>query len=468
MASRLLTPSRRSFLRGVGAGALAATAGSPIFTAKAANVSGYKAIVCLFFLGGLDNHDTLFPYDPPSYDSLADIRGSLFSQYASMPGGSTRARERLLPLSPLNAADFGGREFALSEELSGLRALFEQGRAAIVPNVGPLLQPLNRAQWEAGSAPAPSRLFSHNDQQSTWMSSSPEGAQFGWGGRFGDAVVASNANFLPDFTAITSLGNELFLTGDVTRPYQIGLDGADEIFVLDLFEAAPGAGAIVPLLRDHLTAANFQSTNLIERDMAAASESSLTLNELFNQSRRSLVPFSTAFPPGDLGPQLQAIAETISLRAEFQANRQIFFAAIGGFDSHSNQTVDVPSRQQTIDAGISAFVAAMDEIGLSNDVVLFTASDFGRTLAINGDGTDHGWGASHFVVGGGVRGRRIFGEPAPSIFDHDQDSGGGRLIPTTSVEQLAAPIGRWFGLSEGELASALPNLASFSGEPELF
>ena len=478
MTKRIISPirpkiCRRDFLRGSTAAGLSAAligGGAPVFEAKAANVSGYRALVCLFFLGGLDCHDTLLPYDQTSYDQYANLRASLLGFYGQAAGGSTRARDRLLRLDPANAADFGSREFALPPELAQIHSLFQSGDAAIVANVGPLLEPLTRAEWEAGTARTPAQLFSHNDQQSTWMSSSPEGAQFGWGGRFGDAVLASNANFLPDFTAITSLGNELFLTGEVTRPYQIGLDGATEVALLDLFEASRGTAdgeARYQILRDHLTAANFSSANLIERDIAAALSGSLELNESFNAARENLTPFSVAFPPTQLGGQLNAIAETISLRTEFGANRQIFFAAIGGFDTHSNQANDMPALQSEIDGAVAAFVAAMQEINTFNDVTLFTAADFGRTLAINGDGTDHGWGSHHFVVGGGVNGGVIYGDPPPPVFDHDFDSGGGRLIPATSVEQFAAPMGRWFGLTEGELAAALPNLANFSAGPAI-
>ncbi|MEL6364034.1 MAG: DUF1501 domain-containing protein [Pseudomonadota bacterium] len=461
---------RRSFLRGCAGSALGASlfgTAAPVFQARAADVSGYKALVCIFFLGGLDNHDTLIPYDQASYDAYGEIRSSLLSFYNDAPGGSTRLRDQLLPLNPANAADYGGRQFALPPQLANLHNLFETGEAAILPNVGPLIQPLTRAEWEAENVPTPARLFSHNDQQSTWMSSNPEGAQFGWGGRFGDAALASNANFLPDFTAITTLGNELFLTGEVTRPYQIGLNGADEVFYLDIFESlrsGPGGEQLYQDFRAHLTASDFQSANLIERDVKAALANSLLLNEQFNEARASLSPFAVAFPPTDLGGQLNAIAETISLQSEFQANRQIFFAAIGGFDTHSNQANDLPALQSEIDGAVAAFVAAMQEIGAYNDVTLFSAADFGRTLAINGDGTDHGWGATQFVVGGGVNGGVLYGDVPPAAFEHDYDAGGGRLIPNVSVEQFAEPLGRWFGLNDGELAAALPNLANFSGE----
>lgn len=462
-----MTFTRRHILRGasaLGAASLTGIAGSLAnFQAGAAETSGYKALVCIFLLGGLDSHDTILPYDQASYDRYSDIRSPILQQYQNMAGGSTRARERLLELTPSNSADFGGRQFALTEEMSGIKALFDNGNAAIVGNVGPLIQPVTSTQFFDESAPLPRQLFSHNDQQSTWMSSEPEGAQFGWGGRFADAVLNAGANSSSDFTTVTSLGNELFLTGDIARPYQVGLDGAPEIDVLGFFESgrANGGEEIYQKLRDHFEAMDFDSTNLVERDIANAMRGALTANEAFNTALENSQPINTAFPPNFLGQQLQAVARTIAARDALLMNRQVFFVAIGGFDTHSDQVADLPGLQSEIDGGVVAFYQAMQELGLGSNVTLFTASDFGRTLAINGDGTDHGWGAHHFIIGDAVQGGQIYGDIPPYDFNHSQDAGSGRLIPTTSVEQFAAPLGRWFGLNDTEIAEALPNLANF-------
>lgn len=468
-----MKPTRRTFLTGASALSAATLAGFgsslAAFQASAANTSGYKAIVCLFLLGGLDGHDTVLPFDQASYDQYAQIRAALLGQYENMQGGSTRARDRLLPLAPSNAASFGSRQFALPEELSGIKGLFDDGNAAIVGNVGPLIQPLNRQQFEQETAPQPKRLFSHNDQQSTWMSSQPEGAQFGWGGRFADAVLAAGANSgNREFSTITSLGNELFLTGADARPYQIGLDGAPEIDALNFFESDGGSGTqseIYQKLRNHFEAMDYNSSNLIDRDVANAMRTALITNETFNEAFETIQPFTTDFPGHFLGQQLQAIANTIAIRDALLVSRQVFFVAIGGFDTHSNQADDLPGLQSQIDGGVVAFYQAMQELGLGSDVTLFTASDFGRTLAINGDGTDHGWGSHHFVVGDAVQGGQIYGEMPPYSLGHDQDAGSGRLIPTTSVEQFAEPLGRWFGLNDSELAAALPNLGNFGAGP---
>jgi uncharacterized protein (DUF1501 family) len=422
-------------------------------TANAAEVTDYKALVCIFMWGGCDTHDVLLPYDQASYDQFRNIRSSLIGGYQG-----TRDRNQLLPISPTNAADFGGRQFAMPPEMSGLRGLFESGDMAFVANTGPLIRPLNRTQWRNGSVPVPKQLFSHNDQQSTWSASAPEGAQFGWGGRFADAVVNSGANINREFSTITAVGNELFLTGQDVLPYQIGLNGAPEIGLLTDFND----DNVTNLLRRHFTAADFNGSNLIGRDIAQIADKSVVLNESYNQAVANLILVSTEFPQSHLGLQLRSIANTIAIRDSLSVRRQVFYAGIGGFDTHSSQSADLPGRLRDVSAAITAFHAAMQELGMANNVTTFTASEFGRTLSANGDGTDHGWGSHHMVVGGAVQGQRIYGDVPRPEFGHEQDSDNGRLIPKISVEQYAEPMGRWFGLTDSELAAALPNLGNFT------
>ncbi|WP_321489964.1 DUF1501 domain-containing protein [uncultured Hyphomonas sp.] len=452
--------SRRHLLKGIGASALSAatltTLGNAMHgfqSANAAEVSGYKALVCIFMLGGCDTHDVLLPYDQSSYDSFRNIRSSMFGGY-----NGSRDRNVLLPLSPVNSGDFGGRQFAMPPEMSGLHGLFQSGDAAFVANTGPLIQPLSRSQWQSRTVPVPKQLFSHNDQQSTWAASAPEGAQYGWGGRFADAAVVSGANINREFSTITAVGNELFLTGQEVLPYQIGVNGTDEIDLLTDFDNAN----ISNLLRRHFSATDFNQSNLIARDIARISDKSVVLNESYNDAISNLVPLTTQFPQSYLGSQLHAIANAIAIRDNLSVSRQVFFAAIGGFDTHSSQAADLPGHLSTVSAAMTAFHSAMQELGVGSNVTAFTASDFGRTLAANGDGTDHGWGSHHMVVGGAVQGQRIYGNVPPAEFGHEQDADSGRLIPTISVEQYAEPMGRWFGLNDSELAAALPNLSNFT------
>lgn len=423
------------------------------FNAHAADTSGYRALVCVFLFGGMDCHDTVLPFDTSSYDDYARVRASLLASYAAQAGGSSRIREALLPLQPASAA-FGSRQFALPPEMASMHQLFAQGRAAIIGNVGPLSEPTSRASFSANSVKLPARLFSHNDQQSTWMSFAPEGSQFGWGGRFGDATVQGNTEAI--FSQISLAGNSVFQTGDQVSPFQISVEGVPSIRMIDVAGQQLG-----PVLRGHFASVGSNRSNLLERDLINLSRVSLDANDTLDAALQDGTTLTTPFPSSGLGAQLRAVAQTMAVRDTLGASRQVFFVGLGGFDTHSAQATDLPILQQDISDSLAAFYNATEELGIAESVTAFTAADFGRTLTVNGDGTDHGWGGHHFVVGGAVRGGDIYGEIPVSRLGHDLDAGNGRLIPSVSVEQFAAPLGRWFGLNPQELAQALPGLANF-------
>lgn len=457
--------SRRNFLQTGTALSLGAATGFANdmmrFNAFAADVSGYRAIVCVFLFGGMDGHDTVIPFDTENYNAYANIRRELLNRYEGNEGGSTRERSRLLPLNLTNAADFGGREFALPPELGPIHDLIDTGNGAIVSNVGPLVAPMNRTEFQNRTVPRPPRLFSHNDQQSVWMSSEPEGARFGWGGRIADMSAASSGNPDATFTAVSASGNTVFLQGENVGQFQVGNNGPEEIRGLsddDLFGAAALPGAYEDTLRSN----GINLSNLLQRDFSNIMDRSIDANRTLRASFQEAAPFSTEFPNSRLGRQLQVVARIIALRSTLGVGRQIFFVSDGGYDTHSNQHENLPRRHAGIAASMRSFYDTMVELGISQDVTQFTAADFGRTLTINRDGTDHGWGGHHFVLGGGVDGARMVGDFPLPISDHNQDAGNGRLIPTTSVDQFAGTLGNWFGLTDSELDTALPGLQNFS------
>lgn len=466
--------NRRKFLStAAGAGALtfAGTAGmlSLLGNSKshAADVSGYKALVCLFFFGGQDNYDTILPYDQASYDLYASHRSGLLSDYQDLPGGSTRALDRLRELTPTNIADFGSRKFALPENLDPIKSLFDAGNAAIIGNVGPLIEPLDSNDFANGLKPRPNRLFSHNDQQSTWMSSAPEGAVDGWGGKLADAVQKNSANMENFFTGISTYGNTVFLSGQNTEQYILNIDGPPELVGLTksnnslLLSQAENPRA-VQLLEEQYRDIGALRTNLFERDLASIADRSFAANAVFRDALEAAPKLKTKFPTVSVGKQLRTVAEAINIRSTLGMGRQVFFVGMGGYDTHANQAGALNTLQGRYAKAIAAFYEATVEMGLQNDVTLFTASDFGRALVENGNGTDHGWGSNHFIVGGAVKGNHIYGEIPPYDTGHAYDAGNGRLIPTFSVEQYAATLGKWFGLSDGELLAALPALTNFA------
>lgn len=463
------SPTRRQLILG----ASAATGASllprlAMSSATAANTSGYRALVCIFLYGGMDGHDFLLPTDQASYDTLRQSRTSLMDAYLRNSNWSKRQRTDLLELSPHNATAFGSRGFGLPAEMPELHRLFETDKAAILANVGPLVEPTAKAAITARTATLPKHLFSHNDQQSTWMALSPEGARFGWGGLFADRMISANANLEPAFTAISAGGNAVFLSGQQVRPFQISPRGAVEVADIEsgqILASGGNSSVATTLFEEHLRAIGTTRANLFERDIAAIENRSVDLSRRFNESVSGAVDLMTPFPTTSLGNQLKTIATTIAQRGVTGASRQVFFAKLGGFDTHSRQTEKIPKLQRALSEAIGAFYDATVELGVSDQVTLFTASDFGRTLTSNGDGTDHGWGGHQIIVGGAVNGGNIFGTVPPAGLDHDWDAGRGRLIPDTSIEQFAKPLGRWFGLSNSEINAVFPALPQFGPPP---
>ena len=327
-------------------------------------------------------------------------------------------------------------------------------------NVGPLIQPLTRAQFDAGVVPRPTKLFSHNDQQSTWQSSQPEGSRTGWGGRMGDLALTSNTNAM--FTAINATGNAVFLSGQTAVPYQVSPSGATLYNPLQsgrLYNSTAASQALRTLLRSG-------SGNVMAADYAQINGRSIEYGTFVNNAIAS-VTLNTSFGTGNrLADQLRVVARLIGARQALGVTRQVFLVSLGGFDHHDGLIGSHDALLGQVDAAMAAFYQATVELGVANNVTTFTASDFGRTLASNGDGSDHGGGTHHFIVGGGVRGGRFYGV-APQISTTSNDQvGQGRLLPTTSVDELSSTLALWFGVAPSELTSVSPNIGRFAS-PDL-
>jgi len=439
--------SRRRFLR-YGAAFAGAGIATPfalqlagLGEASAQSAPGYRALVCVFLYGGNDHDNTVVPYDADSHASYAAVRGSI-----------ARGLPDLLPLAP--DTPLGGRQVALPRELAPVATLFAAGQAAIVANVGTLVQPTTLAQYRAQSVPLPPKLFSHNDQQSFWQSSSPEGAQSGWGGRMGDLLQAGNGQAI--FTCIASGSTDVLLAGRVSRQYAVTSTGSIPMNVLGT--GTNNVGAAAGLMRTLMTETR---AHHMEQELNRTHRRSI---EADAELRAALagVALTTPFPPTTLGGRLQVVARMIAARGPLAARRQVFFTSLGGFDNHDSLPEDQPALHAQVADAMAAFHAATVELGIADQVTLFTASDFGRTMTSNGDGSDHGWGGHHFVVGGAVRGRAIYGELPEPRLGHAADVGNGRLLPAVGVDQYAATLGGWLGLSATQLTDVLPGLSGFS------
>jgi uncharacterized protein (DUF1501 family) len=460
--------SRRQFLRiAAGLSAAAGPVSAPLATSLAAlgtlaagnaqafDAAGpYRALVCLFMNGGNDSHNWVVPIDVTGYAEYSAARREL-----ALPFGN------LLPIGSTSQA--AGRTFGMPSELQPLRKWYEAGQAAVVANVGPLVRPTTQAEFLAGTS-LPSKLFSHNDQASAWQSLAPEGAPSGWGGRMGDILMSGNQHGV--FTAISAAGNALFLSGSIVTQFQVGLDGPVTLNALtasSVFGSPHGAAALRrTLAATGSTAHQGEYTRIVQR----AIESNAVLQTALPGVQVPAIP-ATLIPLGaggsialdqdSLARQLRTVARLIGAGQTLGMRRQVFMVSMGGFDSHANQVRDQPALMARVSQSIDYFMSALSAMGMLESVTLFTASDFGRTLASNGSGSDHGWGSHHFVAGGAVNGRDIYGRFPITALRTSDDVGSGRLLPSTSVTEYAATLGRWMGLSNADLSLVLPNLSNF-------
>ncbi len=482
----LLQASRRDFLRRGGAlslGAsiptwgmnLAALAASADASAAVSNTGdGYKALVCVFLQGGNDHGNTVVPVDATGHALYARLRGALATQ-----------RAQLLPLSPLSTAPavngLGAGQLALSPALPKLQCLFNtERRLAVLLNIGPLQQPTTLAQFRARSVALPPKLFSHNDQQSVWQSHAAEGSTVGWGGVIGDQGLLLNraAQATESLSCVNLAGNAVYLAGQAAGQFMVNPLGPDRLLALqpsnmlgsqdcvDAFKALVGTQepAVHRLAKEHSAIMRrAMDTNAVLLDKLAA----ITL------------PAERTQPSGNpLADQLRTAARIMAAHRDLGASgtggaglrRQVFFVSLGGFDLHDNLSGQHPVLLAQLDEALAQLDADLDAVQMRDQVTAFTASDFGRTLSSNGDGSDHGWGSHHFVLGGAVQGGRFWGD-WPEVTDHDtgaQNIGQGRLLPTMAVDHLAEALARWMGVTDTTALDRIaPHRAAFAGSSPL-
>ncbi|MBC7392311.1 MAG: DUF1501 domain-containing protein [Variovorax sp.] len=443
--------SRRAFLQRASALSIAGTATPWVLSlaamgeAAAATSTDYKALVCIFLYGGNDYANTLIPYDSANYAAYQAMRPTL--AYARSALSATA-------LTP-GVALPSGRQYALAPELAPLLPMFAANKLGVMLNVGTLVGPTTKLQYTNASAPLPPKLFSHNDQQSLWQSSAPEGAASGWGGRMGDLYAAGNGN--ATFTCVNVSGNAVFLSGKTAVQYQVTSSGP--VALTGVQSALFGSTACSTALKTLVTASR---TDVFESEYNRVMARSLDAGSQLTTALAAAPSINTVFPAGNaLADQLKLVARMISNADAIGAKRQVFFVSIGGFDNHDGLATIHPGLLTTVADAMSAFYKATVELGVANQVTAFTASDFGRTATGN-DGSDHGWGSMHFMLGGAVNGGRFYGT-APAVANNGPDDvGQGRLLPSTSVDQYAATLGAWFGISNLNLLAVLPNLVNWN------
>jgi uncharacterized protein (DUF1501 family) len=501
-----MNASRRSFLRHAGAYSTLGAASAPLAlnlaalgSASAAAASDYKAIVCIFLFGGNDSINMVLPTDAASFANYTTVRNQLPESIALLAPGTVKTGTGtspaqlggVLPILPSNPQ--AGRTYALHPTMTALQTMFNTDKTlAILPNVGPLITPTTKAQYATPSHPRPASLFSHNDQQNTWQALGPEGTTRGWGGRLGDLIASANTR--PVFTAISASGNAVWLEGDGVRQYGVSSNGAVPLGV-DATAKVYGSADVGAALQRLATTT--RSAHPFEADLAAVAQRSISAEQVLRTALRpaSDPAFGTApatgayvaandpklrYPnpltgleaPNSLAQQFQVVARLIDagISGASGAKRQVFFVSLGGFDTHDLQNRNQANLMAQLAQAMAYFDTALGNLNARDQVTTFTASDFGRTFTSNGDGTDHGWGSHHFVMGGAVKGGDLYGTfPTLGVknannnnFDSSADQiGNGSLLPQASVDQLGATLASWFGVSPADTLSVFPNLANF-------
>jgi uncharacterized protein (DUF1501 family) len=401
----------------------------------------YKAMLCIFLFGGDDGNNLIVPVQTSlqSYSNYFGVRGNTLG----LPSNS------LAQIATASADVYG-----LHPSLAPLQSLYQQKVLSFVANVGTLLKPITKQQYQQGQAPVPTNLFSHADQQQQWQTT--PGAHTGWGGRAADILQALNApSTFP--TGVSVAGNSLFLTGQSSTPASVtngglGLDGSDGSDAANARDAA-----FQQILTFDTGLSLIQAANQFTADGIQAGKD-------LNAALSGGPPLQTVFPQTGLGAQLQQVAQIMKVRGTLGVNRQIFFASQGGYDTHTDQLPQQTALFAELAGAIGAFYNATVELGLANQVVTFTESEFGRTCQPStGAGSDHAWGSHQIVMSAALKGADVYGKfPLLALDGPDDVTGRGVWLPSTSLDQYAATIASWFGVPDGSLTTVFPNLANFS------
>jgi uncharacterized protein (DUF1501 family) len=411
-----------------------------LVSALAQGTTDYKALVCIFMFGGNDSNNMLVPTD------------SRYAQYLQARSVLALPQSQLLPLQMSGQSTYG-----LHPNMPEMQGYFNNDKTlAILANVGTLVQPTTQATYRA-FANLPENLFSHSDQQDQWQSAQLAGTPVsGWAGKIADNVQTFNA--AAQFPPILSIsGNPVFCTGITSRPFAMnpgqppGLQG---------FDTSAASQARYAATQQLLT---FDSGLSMVQAANAVTGQAVKFAQVLSDALKNIAPLQTKFPTNYLGQQLQQVAQVIAARSALGVQRQIFFVSYGGFDTHADQLPQQVQLLTYVSQSMAAFYQATQELGVTNQVTTFTLSEFSRTLEPGSNGgSDHAWGSHQLILGGAVKGNAVYGTfPTLALGGPDDADQNGRFIPTTALDQYAATLATWFGVSAANLPAIFPNLANF-------
>ncbi|WP_086931747.1 DUF1501 domain-containing protein [Agarilytica rhodophyticola] len=441
---------RRDFLKSCasttlgGAGAYASLSSLGMMNAFAQSNNDYKALVCLFLGGGNDGYNTIIPTDNSAYQQYSDARGPL-----AIPKGQVRAIQG-------RASD--GNSYGVHPSMREVQELYNNGDLCFIGNVGSLIEPITRDNFISKNKQLPPFLFSHNNQTRFWQSLDIDVPRpRGWAGKMADAMMAHNQDS-PISMNISVAGQNLFQSGNRTQPYIMSRKGVGRMNLFNRDRRRDEAR--IPVFEEMMSN-SYQ--NIYANEYAKTARRAEELSVSVGAALDEVQTFTTQpAQPSALTDTFSTIAKVIAARSTLKMSRQIFFVSLGGWDTHNDQLSRHSELLSNLSKGLKYFYDLTKELNVANKVTTFTAADFGRTLSSNGSGSDHGWGNHQLVMGGAVRGRRIYGEMPELDFGGSLDAGRGRLIPTTSIDQYAATLASWYGLSASNVAEIFPNLGNFN------